>query len=129
MLILLKIWVDFMIDLIMSKLTGMLVSSITVRYIQNFRVRFELGKMSSLDIIWVYRVYVSNIVLNHSKIRRRGDFIKSDYENIIVKVNEVDENIWLNVLESVIDISNMFSWRCHELSDIFIAHKNNDLLV
>ena len=83
--------------------------------------------MSSLNVILVHRVYISDIVLNYTKIRRKGNFIRSNNKTTIVKVNEVDGDVWLSALESMIDISNIFSWRNHELDDTFIVYKNNDL--
>ena len=83
--------------------------------------------MSSLNVILVYRVYISDIVLNYTKIRKKDNFIRSNNKTIMVKVNEVDGDIWLSAFKSMIDISNIFFWRNYELDNIFIVYKNNDL--
>ena len=49
--------------------------------------------MSSLNVILVYRVYISDIVLNYTKIRKKDNFIRSNNKTIMVKVNEVDGDI------------------------------------
>jgi len=61
-----------------------------------------------LDIIWVYKVGIFYIVLNHTKIGRRSDFVSCNNEAMMVNV-DINNSVRFDTFEKAVKIGNMFT--------------------
>jgi len=46
----------------------------------------------------------------------------------MVTMDKVNNNIQFDTLKRMVKVSYMFAWSLHELVDVIISHRNNNLL-
>ena len=95
--------------------------------IKNFEIWSILQKSGRLDVIWVQRVGVFDVALNHIKIRRKHDFVRYNNEAMMVDLDKINDFVRFDALRSVVETSNIFTWENHKLVYIITTYRNNDL--
>ena len=104
----------------------------TLNEVQNtkyLQVRLGLGETSILDVIRVYQINVFHIFFNHIKIWLRCYLIGYNNKAMVVRAYEVYYGIWLDPLESLVEIDIMLAWIFHKYYNVLTTHRNNDLLL
>jgi len=85
--------------------------------------------MSILYVIDVNIVAIFYIIVDDANIWQRSDFVRGNDETSVINMNEIDNYVRFNTLESTIEISNVIAWWGHEFPWIVTAHGNNNLFV
>ena len=93
----------------------------------NLQIRLELGYMWTFDGVQFDFINILNILHNYFQIRSVCWLVHGDNDSLINNANKVYYNIYLDLFQTLIDISNLLiSWIDNQLS-IWFHHRNNDL--
>ena len=99
-----------------------------VRNIYYFQIGFGLRKLRSWNVIRIYIINIFNVFFDYLKVWWQSNLICCYNNAMLINLNKVCYNIWLDIFECSVQISNIQA-RCNNgLWFVIITHKNNNLL-
>jgi len=78
--------------------------------------------VAGANIVAIFYIFSDNI-----DVQLGCNFVGSNNETPMIYMNKINSKIKFNAFESLVEISNMFTQRNHELISVTVIHGYNDL--
>ena len=88
-----------------------------------------MGELHFLNVTGVDVVTIFYIFADYIDVQLGHDFVGSNNEIPIIYMNKINSKVRFNASESLVEISNVFTRRNHELISVAVVHKYNDLFL
>lgn len=75
-----------------------------------------------MDVTRVNIVAIFYIFADYIDVQLEYDFVRSNNETSMIYTNKINSEVRFNTSERLVEISNVFTWRSHELISVAVTY-------
>ena len=82
-----------------------------------------------MDVTGVNIVAIFYIFADYINVQLEYNFVGSNNKIPMIYANKINSKVRFNTSERLVEISNMFTWRSHELISVAVTYGDNNLFL